>query len=119
MRSLARTHFNSVCAIGIEVIVYDDYNQPIGTDFAPYANLQAIPCYKEPQATEAAQPNSVVITDAFVVALAGYYPSIRAEADLAKINERVYNIKGVTSDDTDTITFLNVEIVNKPVDNIV
>lgn len=121
MRRLEKTHFNSTCAIGIEIIIYDTFNQPVGTGFAPYPRLQAIPCYKEPLSTqippERSQPNQVIITDKFVIALAGYYPSIRSETDSAKINERVYNITGVTSDDTDTITFLNVEIVNKPVDN--
>ena len=117
MCQLALTHFNSVVTIGAMTIVYDDYNQPVDQIFTPseIKTLTNIPCYKEPlgqlTSPEVAKPNQIVITDKFVVALAGYFPQIR-DSDIAKINERLYNITGVTSDDTDTITFLNVQIVN-------
>jgi len=114
MRHLAPTHFNSVLTIGAMTIVYDDYNQPIDQIFVPseIAVLTNIPCYKEPLGDqEGTKPNQIVITDTFVVALAGYFPQIRT-SDVARINERLYNITGVTSDDTDTVTFLNVQIVN-------
>ena len=118
MCHLAPTHFNCKVTIGAMVITYDDYNEPIDQTFQPseIKKLTNISGYKEPLGTqsgspEAAKPNQVVITDKFAVALAGYFPQIRT-SDVAKINERLYNITGVTSDDTDTITYLNVQIVN-------
>jgi hypothetical protein len=114
MRRLAPTHFNTVVTVGAMTIVFDDYNQPIAQTFQP-SEIDAlinIPAYKEPLGDqENAKPNQISITDKFAIALAGYFPQIRTN-DTAKINERLYNITGVTSDDTDTITFLNVQIVN-------
>jgi hypothetical protein len=113
MRHLT-THFNSIATIGIYEIIYDSFNQPIDQTFtpSPIVALQAILAYKEPLGDqEVAKPNQVVITDRFMVALCGYFPQIRTGDDV-RINERVYNITGVTSDDTDTVTFLNVQIVN-------
>lgn len=120
MRQLAPTHFNSIVTIGTITIIYDDYNQPIDQIFvaSEIAQLTNIPCYKEPLGDqESSKPNQIVITDRFAVALAGYFPQIRT-SDIARINERLYNITGVTSDDTDTVTFLNVQIVNAPVATI-
>lgn len=117
MRQLGPTHFSSVLTVGAITIVYDEYNQPIDQIFAPsdIPTLTNIPCYKEPLGNqEGAKPNQIVITDKFVVALAGYFPQIRT-SDAVRINERLYNVTGVTSDDTDTITFLNVQIVNAPI----
>lgn len=113
MRHLT-THFNSIATIGKYVITYDSFNQPIDQTFtpSPLEALQAIQCYKEPLGEqESAKPNQIVITDRFAVALCGYFPQIRTGDDV-QINERIYNITGVTSDDTDTVTFLNVQIVN-------
>lgn len=113
MRALT-AHFNSLATIGEYEIIYDDFNQPVDQVFtpSPIPTLTNIRCYKEPiGGQEAAKPNQIVITDKFIVALAGYFPQIRTD-DFIQINERIYNITGVTSDDTDTITFLNVQVVN-------
>jgi len=121
LRRLSQTHFNNVATIGTMTIVYDDFNQPIDQIFTPsdIPELTNIPCYKEPlgevgKDQEYGKPNQIVITDKFNVALAGYFPQIRTE-DVIRINERLYDITGVASDDTNTITFLNVKVVNASV----
>lgn len=117
MRSLTK-HFNSIATIGELTIIYDAFNQPIGTEFTPsdIPSLVNIRCYKEPLSDqEVAKPNQIVITDKLMVALDGYFPQIRL-TDYIRINERIYNITGVASDDTDTITYLNVQVVNAPVE---
>lgn len=114
MMSHLTTHFNSLATIGQNQIIFDDFNQPIGYEFvpSPLVELQSIKCYKEPLGDqESGKPNQIIITDKLVVALCGYFPQIRVEDDI-QINERIYNITGVISDDTDTITFLNIQIVN-------
>lgn len=118
MRTLSNV-FNSLCTIGLYEITVDTRNQPIEGIFNPsdIPALNNIRCYKEPLIDqEAPKTNQVVITNKLAVALQGYYPQIR-DTDFCMINETVYNVRGVVSDDTDTITYLNVEIVNNIVDN--
>lgn len=114
MMSHLTTHFNSYATIGTITTITDSFNQPVEQVFTPsdIGELHNIQCYKEPLGEqESAKPNQILITDRFAVALCGYFPQIRLN-DAIKINERLYNITGVTSDDTDTITFLNVQVVN-------
>lgn len=114
MREL-RNHHNSLCTIEINTEVQDPNSGEETTTYRADPLMTAIRCYVEAQTRrEIRRPDQTIVENAFVIQLAGYYPRIDVEdhAIILGATDQVHNILGVSHDDTQTITYLDTEIIN-------
>lgn len=115
-----QAHFNSIVRIARGVETRDDFNQPTIT-YIDDPQLTTIRAYKEPEMAgtgENRQDTQTVVTNRWLVYLAGYYPTINT-VDRAIVDGVPHNILNVMHDDSKTLTVLNTEIVNAGSDGIV
>ena len=103
--------FNSLCAIHHYKETTNEYNEVIVT-YEADRDMAGILCYKEPiSGSEVRNQLDTTQMSNFVAALQGYYPKI-VVTDQAVIDGIPFNIQRVTHDDTNTATFLTLEVVN-------
>jgi hypothetical protein len=111
MRALGSI-FNSLCTIAVETITQDPSGEEIITYVADPL-MTGIKCYVEPLTqTEIRRPDQTIVERPFTIALQGYYPRIDVEDHAVVGVTQVHNILAVKHDDTNTITFLDTEIIN-------
>jgi hypothetical protein len=108
-----RVIFNHLCTLADPHRTLDQYGEEIVT-YTPTTDpaLQVVRCYLEPATgAETRRATDVFDVVTFMVALDGYYPQIRV-AQAVIVADKTYNITKVSHDDTNTQTYLTVEIVN-------
>ncbi len=90
-----------------ETITFPTFDPAIGTVRAHIERLQNTFVGEFRTRTE------IIFTDAFTIALNGYYPTISQGDQFKAENGEIHNIKRVMSDDTKTYTTLTTERINQ------
>lgn len=104
LAGLVGNFYPSLCTIQQTVSVEDGFG---GTTTEPLTGHGAIPCRIAPAAgsRETKTPEQVFVSNAFHIALAGYYPGI-AETMQAVVDSATYDIQSVQHDGNQTVTRL-------------
>lgn len=102
--------FPSLATIEGKTETYDDYGQSVEA-WLPVPGLQAIACSKAPLSAQERQALNYTATDqVWIVLLAGAYPSITTN-HRAEIDNALYDIDAVETDQTGSVTRLRVRSV--------
>lgn len=113
MLAALATIFNSQCTIEVETVTQDPNSGEETIIYVADPLMTAIKCYVEPNnQTEVRRSDQTIVEKAWAICLSGYYPRIDVE-DRARVNTgALHNILNVKHDDTNTVTFLDTEIIS-------
>lgn len=105
--------FNSTCVIEPETIATNPDSGEEEVTYVADPQMIDILCYVEPQSqVEIRRPDQTIVERPFTIALQGYFPRIDVEDQAVVNGTQRHNILAVRHDDTNTITFLDTEIIN-------
>lgn len=110
---MAQHHFPNTVSIQVHTITYDSANEPVET-WVTAPLLVGISAYIEPIdiRTEIRREDQTIIENGWNIALAGYYPTIKAVDQATDELGRIHNILKASFDAFHTQTNLTTEIIN-------
>lgn len=118
LMNILALHFNTFGQIYPAVKSYNPDNEEIITYPAPDPSVGTIRCYIERLQNsfvgELREKPQIIFTDAFNIALNGYFPQISQGDQFVAENGQRHNIHRVMHDDSKTYTTLVTELVNQP-----
>lgn len=110
MQSLQHFH-NSRCSISRTETTRNSFQEELVTVVVDQS-LCAIPCFLDRTGgSEQRQPTQTIVAGTYIVQLARYCPSIDQHC-VAVIDGTSFNVVDVVHDDTNTLTYLGLEIIN-------
>jgi head-tail adaptor len=113
MQELTRTHYPSRVTLQNATATYDGANEKTET-WANIGSLTSIAAYIEPVLgnQEVRRADQTIVTDAYNISLAGYYPTITEGQRIIDDHGKIYNIISASVDDFSTHTIIVAERVN-------